>query len=522
VKITLTNFSDNMYTILRLILGDQLSPNHTWFSSVSSEVLYVMMEVRQETDYAQHHIQKVLAFFAAMRAFAESLRQRGHAVHYIQLDAIDNRQAFPDNLTELIRNFQIKRFEYQSPDEYRLDQQLKSYCKTLSIPTAEIDSQHFLSQRSDVRDQFAGKTHYVMEMFYRQMRKRYRILMDGDRPVGDAWNFDVANRRKYRGEVPTPAPLEFNNDIAELKRLVTKLKVTTIGRHDGDRLAWPINRDQASAVLNYFTQLGLPHFGVYQDAMTTVSESLFHSRLSFALNTKMLHPLEVINAAIQAWQENQVGIALNQVEGFVRQILGWREYVRGVYWANMPGYARMNYFQAERPLPHFYWDGETKMRCMRRVIWQSLNSAYAHHIQRLMVTGNFAQLAGVSPDQVDAWYLGIYIDAIEWVEITNTRGMSQFADGGLMATKPYNSTANYIHKMSDYCEGCFYSHQKKYGDRACPFNSLYWAFYDRNRERLAVNPRIMMVYRTLDRLAPEELSKIIGQAHRYLDQIDAL
>ncbi|MFZ5515918.1 MAG: cryptochrome/photolyase family protein [Candidatus Zhuqueibacterota bacterium] len=511
-----------MHNILRLILGDQLSPNHTWFSSVSSDVLYVMMEVRQETDYAQHHIQKVLAFFAAMRAFAEYLRQRGHTVHYIQLDAPDNRQSFPDNLTELIRTFAIKRFEYQSPDEYRLDQQLKSFCKTLSIPSAEVDSQHFLSQRGDVRDRFPGKKHYVMEMFYRAMRKTHRILLDGEKPIGGTWNFDAANRRRYRGDVPAPAPLEFHNDIAELKKLVTKMKVSTIGRNDGDQLSWLINRDQALQVLDYFIRHGLPHFGAYQDAMTTASESLFHSRLSFALNTKMLHPLEVITAATQAWQDQRTTIDLNQVEGFVRQILGWREYVRGVYWANMPEYAGLNFFEASRPLPHYYWDGDTKMACMRQVIRQSLNSAYAHHIQRLMVTGNFAQLVGVSPDHVDAWYLGIYIDAIEWVEITNTRGMSQFADGGLMATKPYNSTANYIHKMSDYCEGCYYSHQIKYGDRACPFNSLYWAFYFRNRERLAANPRIQMVYRTMDRIAQDELRKILGQAQHYLDRIEAL
>jgi deoxyribodipyrimidine photolyase-related protein len=285
---------------------------------------------------------------------------------------------------------------------------------------------------------------------------------------------------------------------------------------------WPINRDQCLELLRHFVKFGLPNFGTFQDAMSEQHWALFHSRLSFALNTKMLHPLEVIKTATDAWAQNKKAISLAQIEGFVRQILGWREYMRGMYWALMPDFADLNYFEHNRALPHYYWDGQTKMNCLKQTIQQSLDKAYAHHIQRLMITGNFALLAGVHPDEVDAWYLGIYIDAIEWVEITNTRGMSQYADAGQIATKPYVSSANYIHKMSDYCQNCFYDRKKKIGERACPFNSLYWHFYDRHRDKLQKNPRIGMMYRTWERMNDSTKSEIIEQAEKYLTKIEEL
>lgn len=506
---------------LRLILGDQLNLNHSWFREINPNVIYVLMEVRQETDYVVHHIQKVLAFFAAMRYFAGQLRDIGHTIHYIKLNSPNNLQSFSENLTALIEKFAIGRFEYQLPDEFRVDQQLKTFCDALKIPWAAVDSEHFLTGRSDLQHHFAEKKQYLMESFYRMMRKRYNILLDGEKPVGGKWNFDVQNRRKYDGAVPVPNPILFHNEIADLKTLLTRMKVNSFGECS-DSLLWPINREQSLQAMRFFIENGLPHFGTYQDAMATSHWALFHARLSFALNTKMIHPMEVIEAAIHTRQENKSEIELHQLEGFVRQILGWREYVRGIYWAHMPGYSKMNFFNNTRPLPHFYWDGDTKMQCMKYVIRQSVKYAYAHHIQRLMVTGNFAQIAGIHPDAVDAWYLGIYIDAIEWVEITNTRGMSQFADGGLMATKPYNSTANYIHKMSDYCQDCFYDRKKKYGDRACPFNSLYWAFYFRHRDKLAANPRIGMMYRVMDRFEKEEFSGILKQAEYYIEHIEEL
>lgn len=362
-----------------------------------------------------------------------------------------------------------------------------------------------------------------MESFYRDMRKRHNVLLDADgKPEGGKWNYDADNRGRYDGEIPIPAPLSFDNDVSDLAALLRANGVSTFGSDGGGRVIWPLDRHQAETLLDAFMETGLPAFGTYQDAMTTHSWSLFHSRLSFALNTKMLHPMGVIDAACKAWHNRPDRISLNQVEGFVRQILGWREFMRGCYWAMMPDFATSNYFSHEGPLPGYYWTGDTGMRCMKSAIGQSLEHAYAHHIQRLMVTGNFALMAGVHPDAVDAWYLGIYIDAVEWVEMPNTRGMSQFADGGRIATKPYVSSARYVHKMSDYCGDCPYDHRRRHGGSACPFNSFYWAFLVRHRALLGNNPRMGMIYRTWDRFSDDERRAVLKQADRYRDTIDSL
>ncbi|NIW80962.1 MAG: hypothetical protein GWN16_16515 [Calditrichae bacterium] len=274
--------------------------------------------------------------------------------------------------------------------------------------------------------------------------------------------------------------------------------------------------------MDFFLQQQLVNFGTYQDAMAIEHPYLFHSRLSFALNLKMLHPLEVVQKTVKYWENQRPDIHISQIEGFVRQIIGWREFMRGLYWAEMPEYEKLNYFNHQNNLPKFYWTGQTNMNCLKQTIHQSLTKAYAHHIQRLMVTGNFANLAGVHPDRVDEWYLGIYIDALQWVEITNTRGMSQYADGGKVATKPYVASANYINKMSDYCKECYYDKSKRYGERACPFNSLYWQFYVRHRNLLDDNPRVGMMYRTLDKMEKAEVKKIREQAKKYRDNLGKL
>jgi deoxyribodipyrimidine photolyase-related protein len=507
---------------LRLILGDQLNSAHSWFAKPDEDVTYVLMEVRQETDYVTHHIQKVAAFFAAMRAFAAHLERRGHSVVYLRLDDPDNDQTVPGNVQRLLRRRRISRFEYLQPDEHRLDQQLGKMPEAAGCSTHCEDTEHFLTARHDLKQMFAGKKRFLMESFYRRMRKRFDVLMEGDKPVGGKWNFDASNRRSYDGRAPIPKPLEFGNDVREIVGMIRKAGVRTLGEIEPRNLIWPVSRAQALRLLAHFTAEGLPRFGTYQDAMTRRSWSLFHSRLSFALNTKMLHPLEVVSAAVTAWRDDPRRIAIQQAEGFVRQILGWREYMRGVYWALMPGLARMNFLGHDLPLPDFYWTAETRMGCLQAAVGQSLAQAYAHHIQRLMVTGNFALLAGVAPDEVDAWYLGIYIDAVQWVEMPNTRAMSQFADGGIVATKPYVSSANYIRKMSDYCDDCAYDHRRRHGEGACPFNSLYWDFFARHRTRLASNARIGMIYRTWDRVAASEKKLILRQAEAYRTHLDRL
>ncbi|RMD96007.1 MAG: cryptochrome/photolyase family protein [Bacteroidetes bacterium] len=506
---------------LRLLLGDQLNVGHSWFRSVRNDVVYCLMEMRQETDYANHHLQKVLAFFKAMRAFAAQLRDAGHQVHYLPLDASDNRQTLPENLSMLIRQYDARRFEYLLPDEYRLDEQLEQFCQTLSTPSAVFDTEHFLCHRHALRD-FFGEKNFLMESFYRHIRRKHGWLMEGDKPIGGKWNFDVKNRKALPRNHHPPFPLSFENDASDIFEMLRKSGVQTMGTAYPDALDWPIDRGQGLQLLRNFCENLLPHFGDFQDAMSQQHWLLYHSRLSFSMNLKMLSPVEIIESAIEAWRQRPSEISLNQVEGFVRQIAGWREYMRGIYWAKMPAFRKLNYFGHNRPLPSWFWTGQTQMNCLRQTIGQSLRRAYAHHIQRLMVTGNFALLAGIHPDEVDGWYLGIYADAIEWVELTNTRGMSQFADGGITGTKPYCSSANYINKMSDYCAGCRYDPREKIGPNACPFNSLYWHFHHRHRHLLEKNPRIGMVYRLWDKMNPAQKDEILSQAERLLDDLENL
>ena len=513
------------YSTLRLILGDQLNARHSWFSGDKDDVLYVIAELRQETDYVPHHLQKVCGFFAAMEHFAHALQKAGFHVLHLTLDDTEQYDSLPTLLTRLCREYRCSSIEYQRPDEYRLAKQLAEMeNETIALRCAETE--HFLLPFDELEQYFTANKHLTMEHFYRQMRRRFNLLMENDKPVGGQWNFDAANRGKLKPAdlKEIPAPLLFETDISAIRARLERHKVCTIGELS-EPFIWPVTRAQAKQLLSYFCQHLLPHFGRFQDAMTAHSPhgwSLYHSRLSFALNTKMLHPKQVIDAAINAYEASNGAIDIAQIEGFVRQILGWREYVRGVYWVNMPEYKQYNTLKASRPLPGYFWNGKTRMRCLEHAIGQSLTSAYAHHIQRLMVTGNFCLITGINPDEVDQWYLGIYIDALEWVELPNTRGMTQFADQGIVATKPYAASGNYIQKMSDYCSGCHYKVKEKTTDDACPLNSLYWGFMHQHRDRLENNPRIGMVYRNWDKQSREMRDATLARAEWCLDHIEEL
>lgn len=507
---------------LRLLLGDQLNGAHPWFERPRPDIAYTIMEVRQETDYAVHHIQKVAGFFAAMRHFADDLVKKGHQVFYFRLDDPENTQRIEENVRHLIQKNGFSLFEYQLPDEYRMDQLLKQAASRLPVPVNVVDTAHFLTDRQTVGRFFQGKKRFLMESFYRHMRKKHDILMENGQPAGGKWNYDASNRGRYDGAAPIPEPMVFDHDVADIVDMISKNGVRTIGDVNPGHFIWPVTRKQALAQVDEFMRNRLPYFGTYQDAMSTRSWSMFHSRLSFALNTKMLHPMEIIASAIQQARAPGSEIAIEQLEGFIRQVLGWREFVRGIYWDQMPEYETRNYFGHDNPLPEFYWTGDTRMNCMRAAIRQSLDYAYAHHIQRLMLTGNFALLAGVHPDEVDAWYLGIYIDAVQWVEIVNTRGMSQFADGGIVATKPYIASANYIRKMGDYCQECFYDADKSTGERSCPFNSMYWDFLHRHRRKLSKNPRMGFMYGALDRMDENRKGDLFRQAAAYRASIHHL
>jgi len=507
---------------IRLLLGDQLNINHSWFKEVNNDVTYVLMEIRTETDYVWHHIQKIAGFFTAMRNFKDKLLALNHQVIYFTLNDANNQQCFEKNLLQLIAESGFDKFEYLLPDEYRVDQVLKNFVATLSIRHSVQDTEHFLTSRTELGDFFNGKKTFIMERFYQYMRKKHNVLMEDSDPLTGKWNYDEDNRKKLPTNHVATIPLTFDNDVSDVVDLIINSGIKTIGTINAKDFIWPVTREQCLELLDFFVDNCLPLFGTYQDAMTPHEWSLYHSRLSFAMNTKQLAPGEVIQRAIQEWIKRPQEIQYNQLEGFVRQIIGWREYMRGIYWLKMPEFASMNYLDNKNVLPEWYWTGNTKMNCLKFSINQSLNFAYAHHIQRLMITGNFALLAGVHPDEVDAWYLGIYIDALQWVEITNTRGMSQFADGGIIGTKPYVSSAAYINKMSHYCGSCYYDKSKKTGERACPFNSLYWNFYDQHKNKLLKNPRISMMYRIWEKMPAKDHTAILEQAKYYLDHINEL
>ena len=490
----------------------------------------MIAELRQEATYTKHHIQKLCAFFSAMQQFAEALQTSGHEVSHLTLDDTADFTDFPELIRHLCQQYGITSVEYQRPDEYRLLEQMRGMslrsADASSIPIAEADTEHFLVAFDDIGEYFTKDKHHKMEFFYCKMRKRFEVLMEGDKPLGDQWNFDSDNRNKLKPKdiEQVPAPLLFQQNVDEIRQRLAQHNIPSIGEMT-EHLLWPTNRRESLQLLQFFCEHCLPDFGRFQDAMTANSPhqwSLYHSRLSFSINSKMLHPLQVINEAVSYFERSEGKISLAQIEGFVRQILGWREYIRGVYWANMPDYRDKNHLDSQRALPAYFWTADTKMNCMQQSIKQSLEYAYAHHIQRLMVTGNFCLLTGIHPDEVDEWYLGIYIDALEWVEMPNTRGMSQFADGGIVATKAYSAGGNYINKMSDYCKGCHYKIKEKVGDDACPFNSLYWGFMVLHRERFEKNPRIGMVYRQWDKQDESVQTATIERAKWCIENIEAL
>lgn len=521
------------YKRLRLILGDQLNASHSWYKKLDEQTLYIIAELPQEASYIQHHIQKACAFFCAMEHFANALSHAGHDVLYLTLDDTQHHKDLMALLQSVCQKYSISEFEYQQPDEYRLDEQLANFERLSGentggkkLCTTRSSTEHFLLEHGELAKLIKPAHHNRMEVFYRKMRKRFNILMDGEKPAGGQWNYDADNRNKLKPAdiAKVPEPLVFSHDITAYKKRLEKHQIKTIGVA-GDTLIWPVSRQQSLQVLEYFCTHCLPLFGRFQDAMTAQTPhkwSLYHSRLSFALNSKMLSPRLVIDKVLNAYDKANGQITLAQVEGFIRQILGWREYVRAVYWVNMPNYLAQNYLKASAPLPNYFWTGKTKMKCMQQALQQSLDYAYAHHIQRLMITGNFCTLFGINPDEVDAWYLGVYIDAIEWVELPNTRGMSQFADGGWVATKPYIASGNYVNKMSDYCKNCYYDVKQKTTENACPFNSMYWHFLDRHSEVFSNNPRIGMAYKTWQKQESTQQQALLKRAQWCLNHMDEL
>jgi len=503
---------------LRVVLVDQLSLSISSLKDSSqSKDIILMCEVWQEASYVKHHKKKLAFLFSAMRHFAKQLEKSGFLVLYTKLDDPKNTQSLKGEVARVLEQYKVTNIIVTHPGEYRILDDIQSWKNYFKIPIEIRADDRFLCGMDEFADWAKERKQLRMEYFYRKMRKKYAILMDGDTPVGSQWNFDSENRASPKEGMDIPKP--YSNNIDDITSEVIAMITKNFSNHFGDiqPFYFAVTREQALDALNLFIKQRLKYFGEYQDAMLEGEPWMYHSHISFYLNAGLLLPLECIKLAEYAY--NQHKVPLNAVEGFIRQIIGWREYIRGIYWLKMPDYAQENFFEAKRCLPDFYWTADTKMNCLHQCVLETKQNAYAHHIQRLMVLGNFALITGIDPVQVNEWFLIVYADAYEWVELPNVSGMILFADGGYLASKPYAAGGSYINKMSNYCKSCSYKVTKKSGPDACPFNYLYWNFMLKNRHKLASNNRLRLIYSSLDKMDDSKKKKIIEDSEKFLHEI---
>lgn len=500
------------YDRLVIVLGDQLAPDHPLVQTLDPARDRVFMaEVREEATHVWSHKARIVLFLSAMRHFRDRLRERGIKLCYLALDE-HTHPSLAAALAAQLEADRPQRVAMLQTGDARVQAAIKHTVRRAELPLEIMPDPHFLVEPAQFQAWLGQRKQPRLEHFYRAMRKKTGILMRDGEPLGGKWNYDAANRgsfgKKGPGELPAPPAFPPDRITAEVIKLVTK----AFPDHPGslDHFDWPVTPAEAQTALQDFLDHRLDRFGTYQDAMWTDEPFLYHSLLSPSLNLKLLNPREVLKAAVAALQEGDLPLA--SVEGFVRQILGWREYVRGIYWERMPEYAERNALGADQELPGFFWTGDTEMACLRDVLAQTLDYGYAHHIQRLMVTGLFCLLLGVRPQEVHAWYLAVYVDAVEWVELPNTLGMSQYADGGYLASKPYVASGKYIDRMSNYCQDCRYNPAHATGEGACPYTTLYWDFLARHRQRFAQHPRTALQWRNLERFDGKTIQDIRRQA----------
>lgn len=507
---------------LVLVLGDQLDHASAAFDGFDpGRDRVLMIEAAGESTLVWSHKARTALFLSAMRHFADALRGRGWTVDYRALGDGDSEDLV-DILAARLRDHVPRKMVLVEPGEWRLEQAIRALCERERVALDLRDDLHFMISRTGFADWAKKYRQPRMEFFYRMMRERHGVLMDGDEPAGGRWNFDADNRSGFGRKGPglVPPPLRFEPD-AITREVIAEVEVR-FADHPGSTadFDWPVTREQALAALADFVEHRLELFGHHQDAMWTGQPWLWHARLSAAMNLKLLSPREVVAPAVSAWRER--GLPLQSVEGFVRQVIGWREFIRGMYWLDMPRMRDANHYGHARALPRWYWTGDTGMNCMRAAIGQTLRHGYAHHIQRLMVTGQFALLAEIAPRQVEDWYLAVYVDAVEWVELPNVAGMALYADGGRFTSKPYVASGAYIQRMSNYCDGCRYSPSARSGEAACPVTVLYWHFLDRHEVEFAANPRTALMAKNLQKLAPAERMAISERARQMLDGLDDL
>jgi deoxyribodipyrimidine photolyase-related protein len=497
------------------VLGDQLTP--TLSSLAAGDPAHdrvLMAELHDEATYVRHHKKKIAFLFSAMRHFADELRAAGWTVDYVKLDDADNWGCFTEQVKHAVASHAPAQIIVTDAGEWRVSEMFKSWSEALAVPVRILPDTRFIATVPEFLAWAEGRKQLRMEYFYRDIRRKTGLLMNGDQPEGGKWNYDAENRKAADADLFMPTPKATAPDAVTQE--VLGLVAARFGNHFGDLepFWYAVTRKGAEAAFTAFVKNALPHFGDYQDAMLAGEPFLYHSLIAQYLNCGLLDPLAICQEVEAAYRAGKV--PLNAAEGYIRQVIGWREYVRGIYWLKMPGYEASNFFDHKRPLPDFYWTGETDMACIRAAVTQTKEQAYAHHIQRLMVTGNFAMLAGIDPHVLHEWYLSVYADAYEWVELPNTVGMSQFADGGLLASKPYAASGAYINRMSNYCGTCRYDVKQRTGPKACPFNALYWDFLSRHRDKLSSNPRIGQMIRTYDKFAEDERARIKQSAASFL------
>lgn len=503
-------------SVLRVVLGDQLSTRLEAVAGADkARDVFLIAEVMAEATYVRHHVKKIAFLFSAMRHFAAALRAAGYSVRYVALEDEGNSQSLEGEILRAAEALDPARVVVTEPGEWRLRESFEALRLALAVPLEILPDTRFLCSHAQFEAWAGDRRELRMEFFYREMRRRHDILMEPDgKPTGGRWNFDAENRKPPKAGLTSPRRLSFRKDAITLEvlELVGRRFPDGYGRLEPFHFA--VTRRQALRELDHFIAEALPGFGDHQDAMVKGEPFLRHSLLSAYINAGLLYPLEVCRKAEAAYRQGRA--PLNAAEGFIRQVLGWREYVRGVYWRFMPDYLETNELAATEPLPWLYWSGETAMACMAEALAHTRDHAYSHHIQRLMITGNFALLAGIEPKAAHAWYLAVYADAYEWVEAPNTLGMALHADGGRLASKPYAASGNYIRRMSNYCDGCAYDPAVSVGERACPFNALYWDFLARHRARFSGNARMPYVYSTWDRMAPDKQAALQAQAQAHL------
>jgi len=496
------------------VLGDQLTLDLAAIKRANkSKDVIIMAEVDAEAEYVKHHPKKIAFIFSAMRHFADTIKASGWRVLYSKIDDPQNSHNIIGEVLRYAEKVEANELFVTKPGEWRLIELLENTPLKVSI----IEDDRFIASHAEFENWAHDKKALRMEFFYREMRRKTGLLMDGDKPTGGKWNFDQENRKSPPKEIITTETTIFKHD--EITEDVLALVNERYSSHFGEiyPFNYAVTPEDANIILDKFIQHSLPFFGDYQDAMMLDEPFLYHALISLYLNTGLLDPLETCRKVEEAFINGDA--PLNAVEGFIRQIIGWREYIRGIYFLKGPGYTDQNYLKAKRKLPSFYWSADTKMRCVSQAVLQTKKHSYAHHIQRLMVTGNFALLADVDPKEVHQWYLSVYIDAFEWVEAPNTLGMSQFSDGGLVASKPYISSGAYINRMSNYCKNCHYDVKDKLGDRACPFNALYWDFLIRHKEKFSSNPRMAQMYRNWERQDENMKTSTLAKAKKTLAEI---